>query len=246
MYFAICNVPVAPLRKDPSQTSEMVSSLVYGDKVEVLEIANKWFVKVVTHYEHYEGFVAVNQLEHIAEKYYHAPQALVTSTHGILKEKERQMLLPAGALITEAEAKNFLGNIVNSQENDFSVSAFTAISESFLFAPYLWGGKSSFGCDCSGLVQTMYKMFNIHLPRDASQQANKGQTVNFLQEAQPGDAAFFDDEEGKIIHVGLLLSNELILHAAGNVHIDPIDSAGILKKETGERTHQLRIIKRFI
>jgi cell wall-associated NlpC family hydrolase len=109
----------------------------------------------------------------------------------------------------------------------------------------LWGGRSVFGIDCSGLTQAVYKFLNIQLLRDANQQATQGELVNFLQEARCGDLAFFDNEEGQIIHVGILLNNQEILHTSGKVRIDKIDNAGIINAETGERTQNLRIIKRY-
>lgn len=116
----------------------------------------------------------------------------------------------------------------------------------FLNAPYLWGGRTLFGIDCSGFVQAVYKMAGLKLKRDASQQAEYGNTVDFLQEARCGDVAFFDNEDGRITHVGILLGNNEIIHSSGKVRIDPIDDQGIYNRELHKYTHQLRIIKRFI
>lgn len=112
-----------------------------------------------------------------------------------------------------------------------------------LNTPYLWGGRTNWGIDCSGFVQTVFKLNGIDLPRDAYQQAEKGQTLGFLEEAQPGDLAFFDNEMGRITHVGILLGKGKIIHASGNVRIDPIDHHGIVHQEWGRRTHRLRTIK---
>ena len=110
----------------------------------------------------------------------------------------------------------------------------------------MWGGKSPFGIDCSGLVQCVYQLHGVQLPRDAHQQATHGQTLGFIDESEPGDLAFFDDDEGKIIHVGLLLENNYILHAHGKVRIDRIDQTGIYNVDTQQHTHKLRIIKKMI
>jgi cell wall-associated NlpC family hydrolase len=115
----------------------------------------------------------------------------------------------------------------------------------YLDVPYLWGGKSRCGIDCSGFSQQIFKQFGIRLPRDSYQQAEPGEVVGFLQEAQCGDLAFFDNEEGRITHVGIMLSNQEIIHASGKVRLDKIDHQGIINAETGERTHRLRIIKRY-
>jgi cell wall-associated NlpC family hydrolase len=115
----------------------------------------------------------------------------------------------------------------------------------FQNAPYLWGGRTLFGIDCSGFSQIVYQLLGIQLQRDASQQAEQGQLVDFLTSAIAGDLAFFDNEDGKIIHVGIMLNNHQIIHAAGKVRIDPIDDQGIFNPELGKYTHKLRIIKRF-
>jgi cell wall-associated NlpC family hydrolase len=88
-------------------------------------------------------------------------------------------------------------------------------------------------------------MIGIDLLRDASHQSTQGNSVDFLQQAQCGDLAFFDDADGQIYHVGILLDSQEIVHASGKVRKDTIDSAGIVNRDTGQRTHQLRIIKRY-
>jgi cell wall-associated NlpC family hydrolase len=115
-----------------------------------------------------------------------------------------------------------------------------------LNSTYLWGGRSVFGIDCSGFTQSVFKFLNVHLLRDAQQQATQGELVAFLQQAHCGDLAFFDDGEGHIIHVGILLNAHEIIHAAGKVRIDKIDNQGIIEADTGQRTQRLRIIKRYV
>jgi cell wall-associated NlpC family hydrolase len=117
---------------------------------------------------------------------------------------------------------------------------------SYLGCPYLWGGRSPFGIDCSGLTQMVFKMVNKLLPRDAWQQAlHEGEFIDLIAEAQAGDVAFFDNEEGNIIHVGILTGEGTIIHASGEVRIDSIDHQGIYNQQAKKYTHKLRIIKRF-
>ena len=116
----------------------------------------------------------------------------------------------------------------------------------YLNAPYLWGGRSPFGIDCSGLTQMTYRLQGTEIPRDAQQQAELGKTLSFIEESQPGDLAFFDNSEGKIIHVGLILENNYIIHASGKVRIDRLDQQGIYNNEIRSHTHKLRLIKSII
>jgi hypothetical protein len=116
----------------------------------------------------------------------------------------------------------------------------------YLNAPYLWGGKTPFGIDCSGFTQMVYKLNGYQLLRDASQQASQGEVLSFIEESEPGDLAFFDNEEGHIIHVGIILENNYIIHASGKVRVDRLDHLGIYNAETNRHTHRLRVIKKII
>jgi cell wall-associated NlpC family hydrolase len=129
------------------------------------------------------------------------------------------------------------------QPADFE-SSIAEYAKFFLNAPYLWGGKTLFGIDCSGFTQVVFKMLGKNLKRDAWQQAEQGEIVNFLQEAKAGDLAFFDNAEGHVIHVGIMLNEQQIIHASGRVKIDPIDGQGIYSLDLKKHTHKLRIIKR--
>ncbi len=113
-------------------------------------------------------------------------------------------------------------------------------------APYLWGGKTPFGIDCSGLVQMVYRLYGINLPRDAYQQAEIGASLSFIEESEPGDLAFFDNQQGDIIHVGILLKNHNIIHAHGTVRVDQIDQTGIFNIHNNMHSHKLRLIKRIV
>ena len=116
----------------------------------------------------------------------------------------------------------------------------------FLNTPFLWGGKTPFGIDCSGFTQMVYKLCGYQLLRDAKKQATQGEVLSFIEESEPGDLAFFDNENGEIIHVGIILKEYHIIHAFGKVRIDTLDHSGIFNAELQKHTHKLRVIKKMI
>ena len=256
--YHVCQVAVAPLRKEPSDRSEIVSQLLFGDRVKVLEKTEKWCL-IKTHHDNYEGWMDYKQLQKISDLQFAADNDHIYVTPIqlnntlIANDGSAYYLSPGSTLPFYEDGFCYLG------DEKFEVKSIPLLPDRANFktkvektaqffenSPYLWGGRTLFGIDCSGFVQTVYKLNGIQLKRDASQQAEQGELVDFLASAQLGDLAFFDNEDGKITHVGLMLSNDKIIHAAGKVRIDPIDDQGIYNAELGRYTHKLRIIKRFV
>ena len=255
MEYMVCCVPVSPIRMEPSHKSEMVSQQLFGEKSIVLDRMDGNWIKIQLKYDGYEGWVQQGHLASIDEDHYQNADKDITSDW--INEVDYNghiMYVPLGSALSafkngkafwRKSIVHFKGNVWNPAETEITPKLIKQIAFKFLNTSYLWGGKSVFGIDCSGYTQMVYKFLNIHLPRDAWQQAEKGEVVNFLQEARCGDLAFFDNEQGKVIHVGILLNDYEIIHSAGKVRIDKIDSEGILNLETKHRTHHLRIIKRY-
>ncbi len=254
MSFVIAIVPVSPMRSEASHRAEMVNQLLFGETAKVLE-STKDFTKIQCIYDDYIGWCQTSQLAAI-------PEALLNNSNNVLtanylseiKCNGASMQIPMGCPVGifqngQTQIGNDLFNVSVSLIQPSAAlvndSAINAIANSYLNTPYLWGGKSIFGIDCSGFTQQVYRSLGMALPRDAYQQAALGEVVGFLQEAKCGDLAFFDNAEGKITHTGLMLNNATIIHSSGKVRIDPIDNMGIVNKLSGERTHQLRIIKRY-
>jgi gamma-D-glutamyl-L-lysine dipeptidyl-peptidase len=255
MTYVVCCVPVGPLRAEPSHKSEMVSQLLFGEAGIFLEEA-KDFIKVKCLYDGYEGWCQRSQLAGgVGFEPEPAHNILVSdwtdkvSINGVTAHVSMgsPVITPAHTDITFGPYR--ISYLVASPWNTLTAQptpeAIQARASRYLNTPYIWGGRSVFGIDCSGFVQQVYRFFNYRLLRDAREQVNQGEGIGFLQEARCGDLAFFDDEEGQITHVGMLLNDREIIHASGKVRIDKIDNAGIVNTDTQLRTHKLRIIKRF-
>lgn len=256
-YF-ICQVSIAPLRAEASDRAEIVSQLLFGDRVRLLNTQENWW-QVQNHDDGYLGWVDFKQLVAVDEADFKNPSAYswlapFNFDNVLLDQNGQAYHLTAGSTLPFFEnGQCRIGNLVFDVNFAPLKPAVVNFEEQvqdyaklFLNAPYLWGGKHVLGIDCSGFTQLVYKMLGIKIPRDASQQAEQGNTVDFLAHAQTGDLAFFDNAEGRITHVGLMLSNDQIIHASGKVRIDPIDNQGIFNSELKKHTHKLRIIKRFI
>lgn len=256
--YYVCRLAVAPLRKEPSDRSEIVSQLLFGDRVVLLEKTEKWCL-VKTHHDSYEGWMDHKQLQQITALQYNDEQsygyvtALTFDNRLVDDEGTTYYLSPGSTLPFYQDGYCYLGEQrfevktepILPHSSGFAVKV-EETAKFFLNAPYLWGGRTFFGIDCSGFVQTVYKLLGLSLRRDASQQVEQGELVDFLASAKLGDLAFFDNEEGKITHVGLMLGNDKIIHSAGKVRIDPIDNQGIYNLELDRYTHKLRVIKRFV
>ncbi|NCT94439.1 MAG: C40 family peptidase [Chitinophagaceae bacterium] len=247
--FAIVSVPVCPMRKESAHRSEMVSQLLWGEWGTVLEETTD-FVRIRHQYDQYEGWCQRSQLW-LNDTAPAAGSELTADWVNTIDVYGEPMQVSFGTPLDLADdpvlsARYGIGYSGNrlTPYPERSPALIEQLGKQFINTAYLWGGRSVFGIDCSGFVQQIYRCFGIPLPRDAYQQAELGEVVGFLQETIPGDLAFFDNAEGRITHVGILLTPDRIIHASGQVRIDRIDSMGIVNTRTGERTHQLRLVKR--
>ncbi len=246
MEFGIALNPLIPGRKEGSDRSEMVTQLLFGELYTVLEAKEKW-VFIQNEADGYQCWIDKKQHYPLgAEGYRKLKEAEYQISAEALGETKGMIRVPFGSRVnysvpfSMSGISDFIGVTAKMEHRDIERYA-----KLFLEAPYLWGGKSVLGIDCSGFCQVVYSACGIDLPRDAYQQAELGETVEFLEEAKSGDLAYFDNKEGKITHVGILLDRNEIIHASGKVRIDKIDHEGIFHAELNEYTHKLRIVKRI-
>lgn len=253
----ICYLSLVAVRSEPSGKAEMVNQLLFGDLTEILETRESW-IKIRSLYDDYEGWCDYKQIHLLTDEtldiLLHSNRQLVSDISAKLSTPGKPGLmlvlgstlytLPSGLLAGPqgeyhlSEGESCIPGILDSEE-------ITETATLYLNAPYLWGGRSPFGIDCSGLIQMVFKTKGISLKRDARQQASQGKLINLIEESRSGDVAFFDNEQGDIIHTGILTGKGSIIHASGEVRIDQVDHHGIFNKTEGRYTHKLRIIRRF-
>ena len=238
------------MRVENSHESELVSQLLYGDCFEILSTKKEWF-QIKSLDDLYIGWVNNKQVKKISKK--NAEKITfdenIYSTRFIDYVETNENRLSSIVLGSNIGACKYLGHDYDGPKHKKTEnkSNLIKIASLYLNSPYLWGGKTPFGVDCSGLTQMIYRINGFNIPRDAYQQSEfGGETLSFIDESEPGDLAFFDDKEGKIVHVGMLLENNYILHACGKVRIDRIDQTGIFNNEKQKHSHKLRIIKKII
>lgn len=258
--YGICTLSAIPGRVEPADASEMVTQLLFGEHYAVLERRKKW-LRIKHAMDGYECWIDKKQHHEISEKFFGRLE----------KQKFMPVALELVSLVRKPSTGEYIPIMAGSSLPFLKANVFQIDREKFEFdgvaqmkperknkelleqnarlylnAPYLWGGRQTFGIDCSGFTQVCYKMIGHNIPRDSYQQASLGHALSFIEEAEPGDLAFFDNEEGRIIHVGMLLRENQIIHASGKVRIDRIDHQGIYNNDLRDYSHRLRIIKRLI
>ncbi len=251
-------IPIAcmPLRSAPDEKSEMATQLLFGDVVHVLEKWKNW-ARVHCFFDDYVGWIDNKTLHFIYDfdeaSYFDQPVAS-KPINIATDDKGHTWLIPAGSTLPDynPETASFrFDNLTFTLKEKIECYEPTKenvveLAQQFLHSPYLWGGKTALGIDCSGLTQVVYKIVGKNILRDASQQVFQGKTVSFVDEALPGDLMFFDNDEGKIVPVGIYMGNKSIIHASGLVRIDSVDNYGIFRKEINSYSNKLRVIKRLL
>ena len=257
MNFGICPLSVVPVRSSASDKSKMISQLLFGEIVELLESKSSW-TKVRCMWDNYIGWVDLKQLKIITQddvdtyknNYSHSlelVQGAMTEGHYVP--------ITIGATLPRFDGLKFnlngssftfSGQAISPQEIEPSVELLLKIARRYLYAPYLWGGRSPLGIDCSGFTQMVFKIIGTPLPRDAAQQVEEGELIDFVEQALPGDLAFFKNKKGKVVHTGIIMPEGQIIHASGQVRIDKLDHFGIFNVDQNKYSHKLRVIKRIL
>ena len=261
MKYAIINYSLVAVRKAPTEKSEMINQLLLGEEVIIHRTIQSWMC-VESVFDGCSGWVnrvALDQVEEDEKHSLNNKNSIIVprlNSASIPGEKNSTIhLMPGSRLLsfnsssgdyTIGNQTYKLANRIDKELMKCDRRCITDTALSFLNAPFLWGGRSPFGTDSTGMIQNVGKIHGLSLPREAAQQVNMGLAINFIEEAKPGDLAFFDNDDGEIIHAGIMVEKGKILHAFGSVRIDAIDHQGIFREDTGEYTHQLRVVKNII
>lgn len=246
---AYCKVAIAPVRSDHSDRAEMVTQLLFGEVVTVFEHHQQW-MKVQSYTDNYEGWIDGKQVHFLRLKEVNRWFDGLTIETALTRQIETpwgSQWITRGAFVPYDNSGAFsIGKDAFCFLDDPFQEPLTAVdlAKSYENSPYLWGGKTPFGIDCSALMQLSFRFFGINLPRDASQQVDSGMEVPFGKH-QAGDLAFFRNAAGRIHHVGLLLNESEIIHASGWVRIDDFTASGIVRRTANELSHGLECIKRL-
>ena len=248
----ICENVFVPLRSAPSHKSEMLSQVLFGEKYTIIGKSGSW-IKIETLFDKFTGWIDLDHLQHSPDESSSCGHALNQSLL-CYKNDKTKMVLEAGCEVfnPDFEDKLFvIGKNIYKTCPEFSnkyISTNDSLTDTamkFINSPYIWGGRVPSGIDCSGLTQLVYKIHGVSIPRNSWQQVEAGKDVDFIDNADPGDLVFFDNERNKISHVGMMISRGLVIHASGRVRIDSIDHQGIFKPEIGGYSHKLRTIRRI-
>jgi hypothetical protein len=257
MSYGICNLSIVSVRFEPSHKSELTSQLLFGETFTILEKSEEWY-KILTAFDGFEGWINKSQCFELSlldfqelqksKSFLSYDLVQILLSHQKIYSVVLGSTLPwfrEGSCRIGEDSFSFDGNAKIPNQ---MLGSRMIVENAFMYlnAPYLWGGRSPFGIDCSGFTQMVYKLSGIQLRRDAWMQAEQGQSIHLLDETQPGDLAFFDNEEGKITHVGILTQKNRIIHASGKVRVDNIDHHGIFNIDSRKYTHKLRLLKRMM
>jgi len=253
--YAVSYLSVLPLRAEPNHRSEMVSQILFGEYLKVLETKDDWSY-IQLEQDAYKGWVETFQITDVSKKEFdqvaQSPKVKVLDNLNIITVDNKKLTLVKGSnlpfysegtFLYKGERIPYKADIVSGNQN---TEKLIETAHSYINTPYLWGGKNPLGVDCSGFSQMVYHINGHMIHRDASLQAKQGELIAFLSEAKPGDLAFFDNDKGNITHVGIILEDEKIIHAAhGSVRIDKLDQEGIYNAEEKKYTHHLRMVRRY-
>ena len=257
MTISVCTLSMVPIRSGKGDKNEMVSQLLFGELVECWEKKGEW-TKIRCVLDNQIGWVYSNQITQLTEQEVEEYQKELNYSLEVAQAaaaSDHFLPIPMGATLPKFDGLkfdmagttySFSGQVIDPHRITPSTELLIKLAKKYLYAPYLKGGRSPFGIDSTGLVQVLFKLMGVAVPRDAYLQARKGELIDFFEQARVGDLVFFEDVNGHINHVGIIYEDGKILHCSGQVRIDKVDHYGIYHAQQEKYTHKLRVIKRLL
>jgi len=253
----ICRLSIVPVRSNAADSAEMISQLLFGEHYRVLKKSDdsKW-CRIQNAYDGYEGWIDIKQHNEISEAYFSqisdSEYKIATDLFARMLYNKQVIHVVLGSVLPllnnplfQIEEQLAFNGEAKSLHQKWDVDQLVSLSKKYLNTPYLWGGRSPFGIDCSGFTQVVFRVAGYKLARDSKDQIGQGREVK-LSEALPGDLAFFTNNAGKMNHVGLVLKDSEVIHASGKVRIDRLDEQGIFNEELNICTHQFFQLRRIL
>jgi len=238
-YYKIVNSEVSSLYKKNNYSSEIISQALIWERVEIIGIKDNWCK--IKQWDNYESWIykdclssdevyAKNNLSNYSKWFYVNKRI----SEIISEDKKNKKYLSFGSLIPIIDIKDevFLitimpdnnkyyinvDNVVSSEDN-IDLDRIINYSMQIIGTPYLWGGKSGFGYDCSGFIQTLFRFLKVALPRDCKDQISCSNLQKVSKDIQKGDLIYFNNNDN-VSHVGMLINSSNFIHCSGEVKIE--------------------------
>ena len=251
---------VVPIRAEASEASEQQTQMLFGETCTILEEKPRWN-RIKSDLDGQEGWadskmicpMKPEEFASYSETYKQSAVVALPMAYAVSENNGQTIPLSAGTRLANYHDGHFevLGvgfridpTMVFEQVPELNQQNLLQTVRFFLNVPYLWGGKNALGMDCSGFTQVIMSLFGRSLLRNASEQATQGEPVSSLSECKAGDLVFFDHEDGKISHVGIVIDSERVIHCSGRVKVERLDETGIFSSEQGQYTHHLVQLRR--